>query len=271
MMLRQLFQILSRSVLIAVLLPAPLWAENVDIPQITIGIEKHRAPYTYLDKQQKTQGILVDMLTDLCKEIPVKCQFSVDHFDTLVEKTQTYQLQGFVVIDTFIYTEFDDLKLTAPLCTLQPILVQLATEKPKLTPDDFKNTTIGTRTSSLFHLYLLEQYSSVARLKTYQLSEEGIFDLTSKRINILFVDDAFFNQQVKNTVLGTTNSASKLVAYPAKDVELPATSMRLALRGNDTALLNKFNKLLQDKPPPNCADLLKPPMMPTPSQPAAQQ
>lgn len=268
---RDLFQRLSSAGLLAALLQAPVWAENSDIMQVSIGMEKNRAPYTYLDKQQQAQGILVEAITELCKKIPMTCTFSVDHFDTLVGKMHTYQLQGFVVIDTFIYPELDNLKLTAPLCTLQPVLVQLAAEKPRLTPDDFKNTTIGVRAGSLLHLYLLDQYSSVARIRTYQLSEEGIFDLTSKRINALFVDDAFFNQQVKNTVLGTTDSAAQLVSYPVTDVELPPTNMRLALRGNDTTLLNTFNKILQDKSPPNCADLLKSPIMPTPSQPVAQQ
>lgn len=235
--------------------------------QLYIGIEKNRQPYTYLDDKQQAQGILVDAMTTLCKKINATCEFVAGNFDQLLENVQTFQLNGMVIIDTFLYPEIDKLKLTPPLCTFRPVFIQKQSAPDRQTPEDFKGTMIGVREGSLLHLHILDEYGSVARMKSYALLEAGVFDLISGRTDVLFADDAFFKQRVLNTALGSTNAPSKLVSHSLADLELPATSMRLAVREQDTALLAKLENALQTTaPPPNCADLPNkphPPASPT--------
>jgi ABC-type amino acid transport substrate-binding protein len=252
---------------LGLLMPAQAQETQPATLHLYIGIEKNRQPYTYLDDKQQAQGILVDAITTLCGKINATCEFVSGNFDQLLENVQTFQLNGMVVIDTFLYPEIDKLKLTSPFCTFKPVFIQKQSAPHRRTLEDFKGTMIGVREGSLLHLHILDEYGSVARMKPYALLEAGVFDLVSGRTDVLFADDAFFKQRVLNTALGITHAPSKLVSYSVADLTLPETSMRLAVREQDTALLATLEKALQTTaPPPDCADLPNkphPPVAPT--------
>ncbi|WMP19408.1 substrate-binding periplasmic protein [Thiothrix lacustris] len=259
-------------ILLAFCLFAPLQAQDTELTalQLYIGFERNHQPYTYLDDKQQAQGILVDAMKALCTTAKVNCVFVAGNFDKLMEDVQTFQLSGLLVIDTFFFPEIDKVKFTSPFCTFNPVFIQKQSAKNRQSPQDFKGAMIGVREGSLLHLHILDTYSSVARLKSYPLLEAGVFDLISGRTDVLFADNTFFKQRILNTPLGNTDTPSKLVAYPLAKLELPATSMRLAVRAQDTKLLETLEKALHTTtPPPDCADLPTKQPLPTASKPAA--
>lgn len=238
------------------LLVTPARAAETAISELYIGFEKNRAPYAYLDEQQEPQGILIDSINDLCAKLSAKCQFVADNFDTLIENLQIYQLNAVLVIDNFVSPPLDHLKLSGPLCSFQPAFVQKGSDKPRNKPEDFQGITIGIRDGSIMHLRLLEDYGSMAQIRPYPLLEAGILDLASGRINVLFGEAAFFQDRVTKTSLGDSNNPDYLRAFPLENLELPATSMTLAIRENDTTGFSDINKLLKNRPLPTCTELL---------------
>ncbi len=226
--------------------------------QLYLGIANKRIPYTYIDKQQQASGILVASVTHLCEQINAHCNFVAEDFEQLLEDVRTFKLHGMIVIDDFISPEIDGLKLTSPLCMLTPALIQKQVENPRLAPEDFKSTTIGVQEGSLLHLYLLDAYSSSARLKPYPILESAVFDLVSGRIDALLADDAFFRERVAKTILGKANSNVSLIAPKLDGVDLPATSMTLAVRAHDKELLAALEQAIQASGKTlSCASLLK--------------
>lgn len=238
------------------LLAAPAHAEETQVSELYIGFEKNRAPYAYLDEQQEPQGILIDSINELCTKLSAQCHFVADNFDTLIENLQIYQLNAVLVIDNFVSPPLDHLKLSDPLCSFQPAFIQKGTDKPRSKPEDFQGITIGIRDGSIMHLRLLEDYGSMAQIRPYPLLEAGILDLVSGRINVLFGEAAFFQARVTNTPLGNPNNPDYLHVSPLKNLELPATSMTLAIRENDTTGFADINKLLKKRPLLTCSELL---------------
>ena len=225
--------------------------------QIYIGIEENRMPYVGLDDKQQAHGILVTAITHLCETINAECKFILGEFEQILQDVQTYKLNTLVVIDTFILPKIDKLKLTPPLCKIQPVFIHKRDENSSTKSEDFKGTTIGVREGSLLHLYLLEKYNHYARIKAFPLLESGIFDLDSGRIDSLVTDQTFFSKKLQETPLGKGYSATPLNILPADKVTLPATSMRLALREQDVELYESLTKAIQaNGQAPYCIELL---------------
>ena len=122
--------------------------------------------------------------------------------------------------------------------------------------EDFQRSTIGVLSGSLHHFYLLDEYSSLARIKPYELLESGVLDLVFGRIDSLFADEAFFEARIKNTSLSNIDKPGQLVAIKVGQPELSPTAMRLVVRKNDTELLAVLNNNILHSPPA-CTDLLE--------------
>ena len=234
--------------------------ETAEKRQLYIGIEKRRTPYVELNEQQQVHGILIDVITPLCDMIQAQCDFIPGPFEQLLEDLQTFRLDALVVIDTVILPEIDNVKLTSPLCQLTPVFVQKQDQPSRTKPEDFEHTTIGVLQGSLFHWYLLDEYSRFARLRPYVLLEHGIFDLNSGRIDTLFAEDAFFQKRVLSTPLGRAKrGVAPLVARSAGNLALPKTAMTLAVSAHSNELFEAFEQAFQRHGEElfACSDLLK--------------
>ncbi len=244
-----------------------LTEKKVEKKQLYIGVETHRIPYSYVNDEQQVRGILVEAATQLCERINAQCTFVTNHFSSLLQQLATQQLHAVINIDTVLLPKIDKLRVSAPLCRIIPVFIQQKSSNKKV-PDDFKNTTIGVLEGSLLHFYLLDHYSSLARLKAYPVLESGVFDLISGRIDALYADEAFFQQRVATTSLVRDITPPLLIAEQDEQAVLAPISMALALRENDNELFSTIEKALSDKnQPPDCASLLQPEKHPQSKQP----
>lgn len=221
-----------------------------------IGIEENRMPYVDKNDERQAEGILVAEITRLCATINAECEFIAGEFNQLLQALQTYKLHTLLVIDTFILPTTDKLKLTPPLCKIQPVFIHKQDENSSTKAEKLKGTTIGVRQGSLLHLYLLEKYNHKARIKAFPLLESGIFDLDSGRIDSLSADQVFFSERLQKTSLGKGYSATPLKILASDNATLPATSMRLALREQNVELYESLTKAIKaNGQPPYCSDL----------------
>jgi ABC-type amino acid transport substrate-binding protein len=217
--------------------------EIKDVTQniLYLGIEKNRKPFVFLDKQQKPQGILIERVTDICKKLEVQCHFIIDEFDQLLEQLQTNQLHGVVVIDRFIMPDFDDVKLTPPLCLSHPVFIQKNTNK-RITYEDFENSTIGVLEGSSFHVFLENKDCNLIHIRPYPILESAIFDLITGQIDAVFADEAFYKERVMKTPFGREHHPSRLIITQINDITLFPHHMTLAIKSHNNDLFKKFDK-----------------------------
>lgn len=237
--------------------PAHLRAQDAaaEKAQLYIGIAKNRQPYAYMDKAQQPQGTLLEKLDTLCDKIGASCKYVAGNFDQLLKDIQAYKLHGLLIIDHFVAPEIDRIRLTPPLCQLQPVFIQRQ-DNLREQQEDFRGTTIGVGYGSLLHLYLLDEYSSLSRLRPYYTLENGVFDLVSGRIDALFAEQAFFRARVAPTALTNPDNPARLAIRKIGAPEFPATSMTLAVQERNQELLKAFTEAIQaDGKTPACACL----------------
>lgn len=224
--------------------------------QIRIGISNRKQPYTYISEEQEYSGILIDETKRLCSIAEIGCEFTANDFHQLLEDLQAFKVNAFIVVDSMVLSEIDQVVLSKPLCTATPVFIQKNTQQTKTEKADFQRSTIGVLEASLHHFYLLDEYNHLARVKSYDLLESGVLDLFFGRIDSLFTDEAFYEARIRGTSLGDTDQTGQLVPVKVGQPELSPTAMRLVFRQNDAELLAVFDKNIPTSPP-LCVDLVK--------------
>lgn len=211
-----------------------------EMKQLYIGVERNRVPFAYLNSEQEVTGSLVNEINKICKTLNAKCNFMTGEVDTLLEDLRAFKLHGVLLIDSFVIPKIDKIQLTESICKTKPIFIQKRSDTVKTKIEEFKGSIIGVKKGSLLHLYLLENYNSLAQLKPYEQLENAVFDLYSGRIHSLFADNAFFMERVANTSLGKESNPDQLVAQKIGEPEISGKTMTLAFRKGDKEALTSF-------------------------------
>jgi len=227
-----------------------------------IGIENHRNPYSSFEKKDNLQGIMIDRINMICDTLNVQCKFSTGQIDSLLMDLKSLKLHAVFILDSFILPNLEKIDLTSEICKIEPVFIQKKSNLVRTKTKEFEKTTIGVQKGSLLHIYLLENYNSLAQLKPYIQLENGIFDLVTGRIDALFSDKSFFIGRVLNTTFSNKGSENELVAVKVGEPDFPKTSMSLALRYNDKIRIEKIkNALSKMGNTPLCSNLFKAPII----------
>ena len=221
---------------------------------LQIGIPIARRPYAYLDTQKQPAGTLIAVIQQVCQQIQANCEFTGGNTEQLLQDLQTIKLNAVLIVDDFIMPEVDNVKLTTPLCTLKPAFIQKAGAPPRHKPEDFRGSTLAMQEGSIFHIHLLDEYNSQARLKPYPFMENAIFDLVFGRLDALFADETLIQAQITQTAL---NGYVEWMLTPTETADLYPTAMTLAIREQDHDLFKTLDSALSSiKESQSCVSLL---------------
>ena len=215
---------------------------NAEKAPLHIGIPTSRRPYAYLDAKKQPAGILVDMMQRICEQMQASCSFDAGNPEQLLMDLQAVKLNAVLIVDAFIVPEVDKIKLTPPLCKPTPQFIQKADAPIRSKPEDFRGATLAVQEGSIFHIYLLDEYSGQTRLKPYLFMENAVFDLVFGRLDTLFADEAFIRSRITDTAL---QDYVRFTTTDLKAPEFPATAMTLALREQDSELFRNLEAALQ--------------------------
>jgi len=218
----------------------------IEKQQLYIGITESRTPYTNLDNENQPQGVLVEIVNTLCREIDAHCKYMLGEPDQLLRDLEGYKLHALVTLDSHEAKQNKQVQLTTPLCHIRSVFIQRqnnAYEKLQ----DIEGTTLGVKNNTSLHLYLTESYEKSAKVRPYPTLESGVFDLVSGRIDALFADKAFFKARVAHTSLTNKISPERLIAREISSDAIPKTNMAFVVREQDKELLSTLEKAIQDQ------------------------
>lgn len=230
-------------------------ADDDETPQLYFGIEHGRLPYSDFTNGVEAKGILVNALRDICQEIIADCNFVGGESGELLELLKSAKIDAVMVIDSILLPDVDQVRLTSPLCRIQPLFMQ-RTLSP--TAERLVNrSTIAVQQDSVLHLHLLDEYGGRAMIAPYPMLEGALFDLSFGLVDALFIDEAFF----KSHESLTKKTVPILATIPTEDIELLPGAMSLAVNPNNKKynLLEQAIETLFGDELSNCADLVDDP------------
>jgi hypothetical protein len=245
------------------------------------GMEINNSPYTGLSNDTQAVGLLITSVSQLCEKIKIKCEFVSNSFSKMLGDIQLDKLDALVIVRQLILPKTDKLKLTIPLCKIQPVFIHSTDFSKSINIEDLAGTTIGVKEGSRLHFYLIQKYRPEVIIKPYSLLESGLFDLLTNRIDRLATDKAFASTHLAKmffaekryiaTSLSTKNNEkedkdkdkdkdknnSNKMLNILNDVSFLSTQMTLALRDDDIQLYEKLTRAIQARGQvPYCSDLL---------------
>jgi ABC-type amino acid transport substrate-binding protein len=246
---------------------------NTDEQQLYIGIEINNSPYISLDSNAQATGLLIKYVRQLCKTISVKCKFVTGNFASMLKAIHLYKLDILLISEQLVLPKTDKLKLTAPLCKIQPVFIHSSDLSNSIEKQDLTETTIGVQEGSRLHFQLIETYAPQVTIKPYSLLESGLFDLLTHRIERLATDKAFASAHLEKTTFATHyittpfsikngggeskgNISNKELDFLSR-YNFFSTQMTLAVRKDDQHIYEKLTLAIQNKgQTPYCSNLL---------------
>lgn len=232
-------------------------AANDTQDTIYIGVQPRYFPYSHQNAGQM-EGVLVTVMRSVCTIMNYTCIFSPIDFNDSLKALRYRALDAIIIAEHFVAeSDAKGLFFSPPICKTKPVFIWGERIQPILDKNTFKGKQIGVLANSYLEFYLQNQLSLNVHIIPYELLENAAFDLLSKKIDVLFSSQSFFQRRAKSLFLeqGIQYNLPS-TALPVIDYKQPKHSMVLAIRQGDVLLKNNIIEAIGSKDPVYCFTFL---------------
>lgn len=206
---------------------------------IKFAMEATYPPFEYVDGSGQIKGFDVDLANALCKQMNAQCTFSNQPFNSLIPSLQLGKFDALASGLGITAERQKQVAFTDSYYQPTGSFVAQTDKHYKLT--DMTGKTIGAQIGSTFETYLQKKYGSNVTIKTYASIQEAFLDLNSGRVDAVLADTPIAQAWLKQD--GNSKDYA-IVEKPVVDAEYFGTGYGIAVRKDNTALLNALNKAL---------------------------
>jgi arginine transport system substrate-binding protein len=206
---------------------------------VKFAMEATYPPFEYVDGSGQIKGFDVDIANALCQEMKVQCQFSNQPFNSLIPSLQLGKFDA--LISALGITAEREKQVAFTDSYYQPSGSFVAPLAKNYKLSDVTGKTVGVQTGSTFETYLKKKYGNKVTIKTYASIQETFLDLNTGRIDIVLADTPIAQAWLKQD---GNNKNYGIVEAPIIDAEYFGTGYGIAVRKDNTTLLNSLNKAL---------------------------
>ncbi len=232
------------------------WADDKPTSAV-IGTEGAYAPWNFTDAGGKPVGFEMDLATDLCGRMKIKCSFVLQDFDGLIPALQVGKFDVIMAAMFITDKRLEVINFTRPYA-IDPSGFAVAKDSPlakagltgTLDLGDaattgpvidkmkalLKGKTIGVQAATKHLDFVKQNFADVATIREYKTTQEHDLDLAAGRL------DAIFAQR---TTLAATLAKPEFSAYavagPGFVKGVFGRGTGAGIRKKDEALLAMFN------------------------------
>jgi len=213
------------------------------IPEKTIrfATEATYPPFEFITEAGQIQGFDIDIANAICKKMQAQCVFSNQAFSSLIPSLKMGKFDA--LISALGITAERQKQVAFTDAYYQPSASFVAATSKHYKISDIAGKTIATQQGSTFETYLKEKYGSKVTMKTYASIQDAFLDLTSGRVDAVIADTPIAYDWLKQQ---DHSKNYHIVGEPIIDPIYFGSGYGIAVRKDDTELLNAFNKALAD-------------------------
>ncbi|PWC10391.1 arginine ABC transporter substrate-binding protein [Brenneria roseae subsp. americana] len=192
-------------------------------------------PFESLDANNEIVGFDMDLAKALCKQMQATCTFTNQAFDSLIPALKFRRYDAVISGMDITPERSKQVAFTQPYYANSAVVIA---QKGKFTDfAELKGKRIGMENGTTHQKYLHDKHPEVQTV-SYDSYQNAVLDLKNGRIDGVFGDTAVVNEWIK------TNPNLATVGEHVTDAEYFGTGLGIAVRPDDSALLEKLNKAL---------------------------
>ncbi|WP_319412514.1 ABC transporter substrate-binding protein [uncultured Cohaesibacter sp.] len=211
--------------------------------KLRLGTEGAYPPFNYVTSEGKIEGFDIDIGLELCKRIGAECEIVAQDWDGIIPGLLADKYD-FIIASMFITNErkkqvnFTDPYYKAAMTHVIP----QDSDITEFTNDALNGMAIGAQSGTTQADYALAMYPN-ADIRLYPTQDEANLDMASGRIDLMVGDMLPLLDFVEKTEDG---KCCKIAGEPITDPEFVGDGVGIALRKEDTDLLDRLNKALAE-------------------------
>ncbi|MBW5823557.1 arginine ABC transporter substrate-binding protein [Yersinia kristensenii] len=192
-------------------------------------------PFESIGANNEIVGFDMDLAKALCKQMEANCTFTNQAFDSLIPALKFKRYDAVISGMDITPERSKQVAFTQPYYANSAIVIA---PKGKFTAfADLKGKKIGMENGTTHQKYLQDKHPEIQTV-AYDSYQNAIIDLKNGRIDGVFGDTAVVNEWLK------TNPNLAAVGEHVTDPQYFGTGLGIAVRPDNTALLEKLNKAI---------------------------
>ncbi|MBW5815957.1 arginine ABC transporter substrate-binding protein [Yersinia kristensenii] len=193
-------------------------------------------PFESIGANNEIVGFDMDLAKALCKQMEANCTFTNQAFDSLIPALKFKRYDAVISGMDITQERSKQVAFTQPYYANSAIVIA---PKGKFTAfADLKGKKIGMENGTTHQKYLQDKHPEIQTV-AYDSYQNAIIDLKNGRIDGVFGDTAVVNEWLK------TNPNLAAVGEHVTDPQYFGTGLGIAVRPDNTALLEKLNKAIE--------------------------
>ncbi|MEL7291446.1 MAG: ABC transporter substrate-binding protein [Pseudomonadota bacterium] len=231
-------KLLSAFACAAALISTPLLAKEV-----RLASDFTYPPFNYMDAKGNPVGFDIEIADALCQQAELQCTWVSQGWDALIpsllaRKSDVIMASMRITDDRKKKVLFTDKYYQTPAR-----FVAQAGQTLDISPEGLKNKVIGVQSGTIHDRYVTDKFGDVATIKRYAGQDEVYIDMANGRLDVTFGNSdqlalAFLDKEI--------GQGFEFVGKAVTDKAYIGEGTALALRHNDQALAEKFNRAIAE-------------------------
>nr|WP_294867837.1 ABC transporter substrate-binding protein [uncultured Pseudogulbenkiania sp.] len=230
-----------KKVLMAVALAAPLFASAAQAETIRFGVDLNYPPFSKQGADGKPQGFDIDMAHALCSALKATCEIVPQDWDGLIPALNTNKFDAILSSMQITDERKKAVDFTNKYYNIPSrIIAKVGT---KVDHNSFKGKKIGALRASTQEKFAKDYWGKTgAKIVAYTKSPESFLDLTSGRLDAVFVDGAVGDQEFLKTPRG---KGFAFVGPEYADTKYFGLGAGIAVKKGNNALRERLNAAIE--------------------------
>ncbi|MDE2445999.1 MAG: transporter substrate-binding domain-containing protein [Alphaproteobacteria bacterium] len=234
----------TKTLLMAALAAGTMFAAAPAYADLKMGVAAEPyAPFTSKDASGKWVGWEVDFMNALCADIGEKCAIEEVAWDGIIPALQAKKFDMIMSSMSITPERAKTINFSNMYYNSAAVIIGAKSDDKDFSPEHLKGKTIGVQVSTTHAAYLAKYYEPKgAVIKTYATQDEANADLAAGRLDYIMADGVALGAFLDSSQGGCCEQKG---AVPI-DIDILGPGVGFGIRKEDTALLDKVNKGIQD-------------------------
>lgn len=211
------------------------------IKTIRFATEATYPPFEFIDSSGQIKGFDIDIAKALCKQINANCTFANQSFSSLIPSLNLGKFD--TLIAAIGVTTERQKQVSFTFSYYEPSAVFVGQLSKHYSTSDLTGKIIGVQQGTTFEKYLANTYKDKITIKTYASIQDAFLDLSAGRVEIVLSDTPIAQNWLKQN---DNSKQFSMIGGPIVNHDYFGMGYGIALRKNDTELVNALNKALTD-------------------------